>query len=208
MRSDLMALLGHRVTVTNPNNSTSWTGTLIAVTDGPSVIIDQDTGPRMTLPQRFTITTADDTRPTPATWDQYIAKDGDLLPHLQAAQRTLQQESLLDRLGNMTANLSEYIDQRAQELAQPLIDEARETAAIEVKGAQGMQQRAEDLNTELRRQLRPLQRQVDAYHQRAKAAEAAVERMRKLIDSYPPGSDFVQCGAAQLFRDHLNGTKG
>lgn len=66
-RPDLMALLGRRVTVTNPNAGRAWTGKLVAVADDPSVVIDQDRGPRMTLPQFFTITPADDAPPETAT---------------------------------------------------------------------------------------------------------------------------------------------
>ncbi|MEU4234164.1 helix-turn-helix domain-containing protein [Nonomuraea sp. NPDC026600] len=43
---------------------------------------------------------------------------------------------------------------------------------------------------------------------RADEAKAAVERMRTLIDSYPPGSDFVRSGAARIFRSTLDGTLG
>lgn len=80
-------------------------------------------------------------------------------------------------LREMIANLQAHIDQRAAELAAPLIAQAQEAAAIEVKGAQGMQQRAEDLITELRRHLTSLERQGLRYHERAEQAEAANARV-------------------------------
>lgn len=99
-------------------------------------------------------------------------------------KRTLRQENMLDRLDGMLANLQVHIDQRAQELAQPLIDQAREAAAVEVKGAQGMQQRAEDLVTELRRQFTALERNRDRYRERAEAAEAAIDIARITMRSH------------------------
>jgi hypothetical protein len=194
---DLMALFGRRVTITNPNNSASWTGTLIAATDGPSVIIDQDTGPRMTLPQRFTITPADEPQPEPSPASGYLV-----------GARVHGQPDLVAKLDGMLANLQQHIDQRAADLAAPHIAEIGLAAGKEVADAQAGQRRAEDLVAELRRHISALERRRDEQRQRAERAEAAVERMRTLIDSYPPGSDFVQCGAAQLFRDHLDGTKG
>lgn len=84
--------------------------------------------------------------------------------------------SNLARLDDMLANLQAHIDQRATEVAQPHIEEAREAAATEVKGAQGLQQRAEDLNTELRRQLKALESQNTRIRQRAEASGASVVR--------------------------------
>ncbi|MFE3452421.1 hypothetical protein ACFXJ8_26205 [Nonomuraea sp. NPDC059194] len=80
------------------------------------------------------------------------------------------------RLDRMLANLQAHIDQRAAELAEPIIAAAREAATVEIKGAQGMQQRAEDLAVELRRQLDILERQNTRSRERAEAAEAAAER--------------------------------
>lgn len=116
--------------------------------------------------------------PPTTDWDRHIANGGDLLKDLQDAQRKLRQDDLIAQLGNMTANLSEYIERRAQELAQPLIDEAREAAAVEVKDAQTGQQRAEDLVTELRRQLAALERNRERYRQRAETAENAITTAR------------------------------
>ncbi|MET8985872.1 hypothetical protein ABZW49_10525 [Nonomuraea wenchangensis] len=96
----------------------------------------------------------------------------------------LRQDSVLDRLDGMLANLQSHIDERAQELAQPLIYDAREAAATEVKRAQDKQQRAEDLVTELRRQIRVRDRQRDEQRQRADSAESTVARVWDLARVY------------------------
>lgn len=90
----------------------------------------------------------------------------------------------LTTLRDMIANLQEHIDYRAAEIAQPLIDQAREAAAVEVKGAQGMQQRAEDLVTELRRQFTALERNRDRYKERAETAENAIDIARITMRSH------------------------
>lgn len=222
-RPDLIDLLGHRVTVTNRNGSSTWTGKLIALSNEPCAVIDQDRGPRLCLPQSFTITPASELKPghpvdpeTGPRWHpwpfgglpQRDHQPGLASGYLVGARVHGQPDDLVAKLDGMLANLQAHIDRRAQELAQPLIAKAREAAATDVERAQHEQQRAEDLVTELRRHVRALEQRRDEQRQRAERAEAAVERMRTLIDSYPPGSDFVQCGAAQLFRDHLDGTKG
>lgn len=120
----------------------------------------------------------------------YTAQPGDYHADAQTLHARRVRDDLLSELKGMTADLQGHIERRAAELAQPLIDQAREDAAVEVKSAQGMQQRAEDLNTELRRQLRPLGRQVDHYRQRAETAEAANARVRQLHAETPhkPGT--------------------
>lgn len=104
-----------------------------------------------------------------------ITDGGDLLKDLQDAHRTLRQESLLDRLDGMLANLQQHIDERAHDLARPLIAQAHAEAFDEVKSAQDRQQRAEDLVAELRRQIRVLERQRDEL-------QAAIARVRRLCD--------------------------
>jgi len=74
----------------------------------------------------------------------------------------------------MIANLQAHIDQRAQELARPLIYDAREAAATEVKTAQREQQYAEDLVAELRRHVKALEQQRDRL--RAEIAELRAVR--------------------------------
>lgn len=219
-RPDLMALLGHRVTITTPNGSSSWTGKLVAVGNEPCATINVEHGPRLCLPQSFTITPADDTPPAPQEEVAFRIEtcqnetisgpdNGHLVgarvhgwPDMQTVARDLA------TLRDMITGLQAHIDQRAQELAQPLIAEAHAAAFDDVKAAQAAQQRAEDLVTELRRQLEYADRHVKNYRQRAEQAEAANARMRKLIDSYPPGSNFVTSGAARLFRDTLDGPLG
>ncbi|OKI16566.1 hypothetical protein [Streptomyces sp. CB03911] len=53
--TDLAALLGQRVTVTGPNGST-WAGTLTALADQPTAVIDRPDGGRVSLPQSYTYT--------------------------------------------------------------------------------------------------------------------------------------------------------
>lgn len=57
-RPDLMTLLGHYVTVTNPHVGSSWSGKLVALADDPFLVIDQHDGTRMVLPQRFYVAPA------------------------------------------------------------------------------------------------------------------------------------------------------
>lgn len=99
----------------------------------------------------------------------------------------LRQESLLDRLDGMLANLDAHIERRAQELAQPLIAKAREAALTDIERARHQQQRAEDLVTELRRQIRALdwhrneqQGRADKAERSAEQTEAAIDRARDL----------------------------
>lgn len=166
-RPDLMDLVGQRVTVTHPNSHTTSTGKLVALADHPTLILDLDDGHRMVYRQdRCKVTPADDTPAPIPPWEQEILDR-------QAATIGLE-NTLLAHLGRMLANLQQHIDQRAAELAQPLIDEACEAAAVEVSGARGMQQRAEDLVVEMRRQLAALERNYERYRQRAEAAEDAI----------------------------------
>lgn len=75
----------------------------------------------------------------------------------------------LAQLDHMLANLQQHIDERAAELARPIIAEAHAAASDDVKSAQDKQQRAEDLVTELRRQLATLERHNQRYQGRAGA---------------------------------------
>lgn len=91
-----------------------------------------------------------------------------------------QLDRLAETLFNSIDRLEQHIDQRAQELARPLIADAHAAAFDEVKSAQRAQQYAEDLVTELRRQLAALERNRDRYKERAELAEAAIARVRYL----------------------------
>lgn len=82
-----------------------------------------------------------------------------------------------EALADMIANLDAYIDRRAADLAGPLIAKAQEEAAVEIQGALGLQQRAEDLVIELRRHLKALDRQATEYRERAQSAEAGIGRL-------------------------------
>jgi hypothetical protein len=88
--------------------------------------------------------------------------------------------------------------------------EARELADLaeaETGRADEAERHAEQADAVTAETKRLMERRTATLLARAERAEAAVERMRRLIDSYPPGSDFVQSGAAQIFRDYLNGDK-
>lgn len=101
-----------------------------------------------------------------------------------ASGRTAARENTLTaRLEGMLANLDAHIDRRAQELAQPLIDQARQQAAEKVRDGQAAQQRAEDLVAELRRQIRALESNREHYRKRAEKAEAGNARVRELHSS-------------------------
>ncbi|MEV0584074.1 hypothetical protein [Nonomuraea sp. NPDC050310] len=87
-----------------------------------------------------------------------------------------------DTLRAMISDLDGYIERRAAELAAPIVAKAQEEAAAEVQGARGLQQRAEDLNVELRRMLKVRDRQVERARERAEHAEAAVARFRAFLN--------------------------
>ncbi|MGP3914349.1 hypothetical protein [Nonomuraea sp. 10N515B] len=157
----LMALLGHRVTITNPDSGTTWTGDLIAVTDEPSIVIDQGQQGRMTLPQRFTINRADYTPAPIPPWEQEILDR-------QAATISLE-NTLLAHLGRMLANLQAHIDQRAEQIAQPHIDEARE----QVANAEEARRATRDGMWSLRQEHA---RRIKALEGRAVTAETAIVR--------------------------------
>lgn len=57
-RDWLNGFLGERVTITNSRLGTSWTGRVIALHDDPGIVIEQDGGFRLCLPQSFEITRA------------------------------------------------------------------------------------------------------------------------------------------------------
>lgn len=59
----------------------------------------------------------------------------------------------------------------------------------------------------LRRVANKTYRQECAERARAEQAEFVVQRVRDLIDSYPPGSDFARSGAQALFRRTLDQTE-
>jgi hypothetical protein len=198
VKPELMALLGQRVTVTSPHIPiNSWTGKLVAIADDPSLIVDLDDGRRMVLQQTCTVTRADG-HPEPGQpvdpeaipdWERafvglpshrdlinsVIASDsGDLLKDLQSAKRVLREESLLDRLDTIAANLQAHIDQRAAEVAQPAIDQAR----ADVEEAQ---QERDDWRTRFTDLRRELQRQLQVVERRAARAETAIVRARTTI---------------------------
>lgn len=77
----------------------------------------------------------------------------------------------LDALRQITTNLDGYLERRAAELAQPLIDKANAAADERVQEAEFETRRQTDLVTELRRQLAP----ADRYRQRVKDAEQRAE---------------------------------
>jgi hypothetical protein len=67
------------------------------------------------------------------------------------------------RLAAMIADLEGFIDRRAEDLAAPLIEEARAEAARQVAVARQKAERKEDLIAEYRRQVKVMERQLDAW---------------------------------------------
>ena len=68
-----------------------------------------------------------------------------------------------DRLAAMIADLEGFIDRRAAVLAAPLIEEARAEAAGQFAAARHEVERKEDLIAEYRRQVKVMERQLDAW---------------------------------------------
>lgn len=160
-RPDLMDLLGHRVTITNPGGS-SWTGKLVAVGNEPCLVIDQDRGPRICLPQSFAVAPADPPAPEPlAPWELELLD--------QQAAAIQRDNSLAERLDRAMANLQQYIDQRAQELAAPLFAQARAKVDEAREETRHWRTRFTDLQREMGRQN-------DVLYKRAARAEAAIAR--------------------------------
>lgn len=160
-RPDLMALVGERVTVTDPGpgHTSTWIGKLTALADQPSLILDLDDGRRMVLQQyRCKVTRANDTTLVPCLrWSRTEPHDAHewttpsdspvRCPGVRAAESTLAAEPLgpkvLAMLHEMIANLQQHINQRAIELAEPHVAEAHEAARQQVTAARAAQQRAE-----------------------------------------------------------------
>ncbi|MFB4275772.1 hypothetical protein ACBJ59_10805 [Nonomuraea sp. MTCD27] len=197
MREDLMALLGHRVTITNPHTGSSWTGTLAALGDEPCAVIDEDDGTRFCIPQSFRITRVNDAPPTPKSsgqWSRLAIREpnGDVTytwpnvpptADLVAGARVPSfLDRQLDRLGETLFNsidrLEQHIEQRAAEKAAPEIAAARQEAAEHIATAEQerdhWRQRFTDLQAEMGRQN-------DVLHKRATRAETAIARARVTI---------------------------
>jgi hypothetical protein len=153
-RPDLMALLGERVTVTNKNTpARTWTGKLVAVCDDPSLVIEEDHGERMTLSQSFYVAPLDEKSAPAACSD------------IGACVATLR---------DTMANLDAHIERRAQELAQPHIEQALGEVAEAQDERDHWKERFAGLQQERQRQLAPLER-------RAVTAETAIARARSTV---------------------------
>lgn len=192
-----MALVGHRVTVTDhgPATTSAWTGKLTALADHPTLILDLDDGRRMVLQQyRCKVTPADeqpepgqpvDPLPTHARWDRLaiMEADGEVtytwpnVPPTADIVAGTRVHGLLDRqldrlaetLFNSIDRLEQHIVQRAQELAQPAITQARADVEEAQEERDHWRTRFTDLQREGQRQLAPLER-------RAVTAETAIAR--------------------------------
>ncbi|MFB4285678.1 hypothetical protein ACBJ59_61200 [Nonomuraea sp. MTCD27] len=186
-RPDLFALVGHRVTITRPGYADPVTGRLAAYAESPHLIVDLDDGQRWVLPQdRCKVTPADDAEPASGQDFRHIINRavgvdaGDLFKDLEDTAHRIRQENLLNRLGNMLADLDGFVERRAAEVAAPHIAETGVAAGLEVQAARDAQQRAEDLTAELRRQLTSLERQIDRYRQENEQDKATIRRVRAL----------------------------
>jgi hypothetical protein len=58
LTAHLSRYMGRMVTVTNPDTGTSQTGRMVALTTDPGIVIEQDDGLELCLPQSFTVTDA------------------------------------------------------------------------------------------------------------------------------------------------------
>lgn len=109
---------------------------------------------------------------------------GELAQELEAAQtqHVPPAGDLADTLHATVHDLQAHIKARAQEIAQPLVDEERmicaRIAAERNAEMESMRQRKDDLIAELRRQLNAQVRQVERLHAENKALKATVERVR------------------------------
>jgi chromosome segregation ATPase len=65
-------------------------------------------------------------------------------------------------LDRVTSNLDNYIERRAAELAEPMIQQAEHDAEAAIRAADAKAQRQEDLLTEMRRQIVPLERHAES----------------------------------------------
>lgn len=74
---------------------------------------------------------------------------------------TASELALIERLQNTINDLDGYIDLRARELAAPLIDAAQVEADQRVAEAQNEARRWQDVTSELRRQIKALERRLD-----------------------------------------------
>lgn len=92
-------------------------------------------------------------------------------PPIEPVVRTPAQA--MARLEKVTSDLNGYLEQRAQELAQPRIELAEEAAARRVNQAEAELRRSNDLVAELRRQL------TAAWRGQARARHAAGLRHEK-----------------------------
>jgi hypothetical protein len=86
----------------------------------------------------------------------------------------------LATLKAMIADLDGYIDRRAHDIAVPLVAQAEADAMAQVLAAERDAERWKDLNDELRRRLKPLQRQAD------EAAEAR-DTLARALGHHPVG---------------------
>ena len=97
---------------------------------------------------------------------------GETLEHLLGiGPRPLSQtERLLARLETMTGDLAGYVEQRAREVAEPVMELAERTAARAVAVAEGERDRERDLVAELRLQLEAAHRRESALRHARPAA--------------------------------------
>jgi len=110
---------------------------------------------------------------------------GELAQELAAARSEhVPAGDLADTLHATAHDLQAHIKARAQEIAQPLVDEERmicaRIAAERNAEMESMRQRKDDLIAELRRQLNAQVRQVERLHPENKALKATVGRVREV----------------------------
>lgn len=106
----------------------------------------------------------------------------------------------INALTAITADLDGYLERRANELAQPLIEKAYDEATRRISEAEFEVTRQNDLIAELRRQIKPLARHVDQCRERTKLANAGIEQQvrAKVADEILAPRAFTNAEMAEL----------
>lgn len=102
-REQLPDSIGKRVRVTNPDGLNQWEGTLIALSDGPALMLALDNGDRVMLPRTFRVDDAADQAAYDAV-NSYVAQVGDALPASVAERNALMWRAVQAALGAHSQN--------------------------------------------------------------------------------------------------------
>lgn len=120
--------------------------------------IGPDTPDRQTQRDWFRAAAAEQLAARPPTQDAYD-KLAEVLRLTNV--RAVEAEARFDAVTGMAADLDGYIERRATELTEPIVEEARKAAAVTIRAAEADALRWKDLNAELGRQIKVLETQLD-----------------------------------------------